>query len=178
MIRVVDLEGNSYPIPSHNVLRGCDLYLQLFQRYSLSHIDLFCKHSFVSRECALDEDALHGIVPIAAIPSHCQQPPLNSLHSPPGGCSVDRFSHFAFGGVNSEAIVPNSDWDDDDSDVLPIAYDELAFPNLYDSAFTDWDLWPEDMVLLPLAGQGGIPPFISITPSGIIHGIDGDLRWG
>jgi hypothetical protein len=93
MIRVVDIEGNWYPIPSHKVMIGNDIYLQLSERYFIKNIDLFFKHSHVRHDSVLDPEVLSGATPIAAIPSHCMPQILPSSET----CSVDRFSHFAFG---------------------------------------------------------------------------------
>jgi hypothetical protein len=98
MISVIDLEGNSYPIPSQSVRSGDDVHSHLSTRYGLTNLDLFAKQSPLGRSSVLDPDILSGIVPISAIPSEqmTARPTLFLRGGEDDVVSVDRFSHLCF----------------------------------------------------------------------------------
>jgi hypothetical protein len=113
MINVIDIEGNIYLIPSHKVVIVTDIHLQLSERYNIRNVDLFYKQSALTRDMVLDQDALNGTVPIAAIPSYhnaCAVRLLSSDSDAEPYC-VDRFSHYTFS--SALTLGPTSDSESD-----------------------------------------------------------------
>jgi hypothetical protein len=100
MINILDLLGNSYPIPSYKVHRIDDIRTQLFETYGLENADLFWKQALVTDETEIDSEMLDGLLPITAIP-HAQiaamaQASGTTCELGVNSFSAQRFFHFSF----------------------------------------------------------------------------------
>jgi hypothetical protein len=142
MIGVLDLHGNSFPIPSHKVHRVSDIRTQLYQKYNIANVTLFWKQTLLTDEMEIDPELRDGSVPIAAVP----QTELITLAQTLGtkcelgveSFSAERFSHFWF--TPGTAVRESSESDDE-----PIEAEDDFLGPLQTEEELDQDILDDDL---------------------------------
>jgi hypothetical protein len=96
MIRVIDIEGNRFSIPVHNVCTVNDYHDSLMDRDTITNDDLVCKQSYLFHDEPLSQDIRDGIFSVAAISAFQVLNPLLGVSNDNNELSIARSSHFAF----------------------------------------------------------------------------------
>jgi hypothetical protein len=146
MIRVVDLFGNQYPVPSNRVSTSQDLMDELIRRYEVpeSGFTLYCRaKNLLNRVEVLDESLRDGTVAVALVSTAYTQV-RNDHNSAPFAPPVfsGRFCHFHFpitvparnldepGHISSTEEDGGGDIESPDIDIRPL--------DASDSNSSDW----------------------------------------
>jgi hypothetical protein len=108
MMRVIDVEGSCYPVPSHGIEVAADVYEYLRERYQLQGVELFAKEAPLARDSAIDGDVADGTVPVAVVPAGDAGA---GLKAPLGSAirGLERFRHLAIHEAAPAAEPPDSD---------------------------------------------------------------------
>jgi hypothetical protein len=141
MIGVLDLHGNSYPIPSYQVHRIGDIRAQLSQRYNIANVDLSWKQTFLTDEKEIEPEMRDGSVPIAMVP-HGQLVTLAQASGTKCELGVESFSTQRFSNFSFTPGVAHEPSESDDDEPIE-AEDDFLGP-LQTEEESDQDLLDEN----------------------------------
>jgi hypothetical protein len=174
MISIVDLAGNSYPLPARGLSCGADIHTQLLARYGVRDVELFAKRARVDRAAPLDPDILSGAVAVAMV--LCSEiagaPSAFVRPADAGRFSIDRFSTLCFsaGGAELPGSAPDAEFDAASSDERSDGSADLAL----ELGFLDRRV--ADLGLLLAAIREQIPLLPPLTAA--LDGDFGEDYWG